>query len=220
MSPKSKTKYSPKSHNSPQRYPLISALEQGAEAFLPQLLVEQKTKAYTLVLDLDETLVHCANPNTQDQPIINVRPGALDFIKTMSELYEVVIFTAGTKEYADLALKSADPNGLVSHRLYREHAIQRGSVFVKDISKLGRDLRKTIIIDNVVENFQLQPENGIFVNSWTDDAEDDTLIKLVPILKQIVKQKISDVRIALRHYRDSQMRTLLNKGKASVNSYY
>jgi CTD small phosphatase-like protein 2 len=189
------------------------------ETFLPPLPSEHRTK-YTLVLDLDETLVHSssdlANPNTST---IQVRPGAPEFIDEMADYYELVIFTAGTKDYADWALPFVDPKGRISHRLYREHAVQKGPVFVKDVSKLGRDLRKVIIIDNIVENFQLQPENGIFINTWEGDINDTTLYKLAPVLKQIVVQKILDVRIALRHYRDYQMRCMLSQQKPKLDSY-
>jgi len=184
------------------------------ESFLPQLTQEYKKSqpAYTLVLDLDETLVH-AQGDSQDLAEIHVkvRPGAKEFIEEMSKYYELVIFTAGTKDYADYALHFVDPNNKISHRLYREHAVQKGTIFIKDISKLGRDLKKVIIIDNIVENFQLQTENGIFINSWEGDEKDTSLFELQPILKQIVELKISDVRLALRQYRDYQVRNIVRK---------
>jgi CTD small phosphatase-like protein 2 len=54
--------------------------------------------------------------------------------------------------------------------------------YLKDLSKIGRPLNKTIIIDNVAENFSLQPENGILIKSWFDDIKDAALIELSPIL--------------------------------------
>ncbi len=190
-----------------------------AAAFLPSL---QNRKPYTLVLDLDETLVHSTAAPGSDPSAVKVRPGASEFLRTMSRLYEIVVFTAGTKDYADWALKFVDPENLMTHRLYREHAVQKGNIYVKDISRLGRDMRKIIIVDNVVENFQLQPENGIFVKSWEDDPKDDMLTRLVPILKQIAEQKVPDVRVALRHYRDYQIRSMLARcGKlpSTINKF-
>jgi len=62
---------------------------------------------------------------------------------------------------------------------------------------LGRDLSKTIIIDNLAENFnQTTPNNGIWVESWYDDMDDKVLGLLIPFLIDIVKQKI-DVRSIL-----------------------
>jgi CTD small phosphatase-like protein 2 len=57
---------------------------------------------------------------------------------------------------------------------------------VKDLSKLGRDLDKTIIVDNIAENFLLQKMNGIFVQTWYEDPQDIELKQLIPLLKQIV----------------------------------
>ena len=77
----------------------------------------------------------------------------------------------------------------ISHRLYRQHATPYGMVFVKDLSKLGRDISKAIIVDNVAENFQLQPDNGIFIKSWFEDTKDTALSELAPLLKEIAVKK-------------------------------
>jgi len=77
----------------------------------------------------------------------------------MSRYYEVVIFTAGTKDYADWALDSHFPNRTarkyIDHRLYRDHTISCMEVYIKDLSCLGRELDRTIIVDNITENFLL-----------------------------------------------------------------
>lgn len=99
----------------------------------------------------------------------------------------------------------------ISHRLYRQHATPYGMVFVKDLSKLGRDISKVIIVDNVAENFQLQPDNGIFIKSWFEDTKDTALSELAPLLKEIAVKKWEDVRVALRKFRD-QMIEQISKG--------
>jgi CTD small phosphatase-like protein 2 len=73
---------------------------------------------------------------------------------------------------------------------------------VKDIALLGRDLSKTIIIDNISDNFILQPDNGIFISTWHDDMADNFLEEISPLLVEIVDKKLPDVRKALRSYRD------------------
>ena len=64
------------------------------EPFLPALSPEEKDNTYTLVLDLDETLIHYFEMGG-DRGHFLIRPGAHEFLKRMSDLYEVVIFTAG-----------------------------------------------------------------------------------------------------------------------------
>ena len=101
----------------------------------------------------------------------------------MSELYEVVIFTAAMQDYADWVLDSIDKNKYISYRMYRQHASPTGMVFIKDLSRIGRPLNKTIIVDNVAENFSQQPDNGIFIKSWFDDMQDTALLELAPLLR-------------------------------------
>lgn len=115
----------------------------------------------------------------------------------MSKYYEIIIFTAALQDYADFILDIIDPNNVICHRFYREHTVQHENSYVKDISKIGRDLKKMIIIDNMAENFKLQPENGIYILSWYGESDDRALYDLTPLLKEIVKKKFGDVRSAL-----------------------
>jgi CTD small phosphatase-like protein 2 len=119
-----------------------------------------------------------------------------------------VIFTAAMQDYADWVLDQLDPERYISYRLYRQHATRTGPVFIKDLSKVGRDLSRILIVDNVAENFQLQPDNGIFIRSWFDDMTDTALEELGPLLKEIVKKQVPDVRDALRRFRDQMIEQL------------
>ena len=58
-----------------------------------------------------------------------------------------------------------------------------------------------IIVDNIAENFQLQPENGIFIKSWFTDEKDTALFELAPLLVAIAQSKMTDVRDALKLFR-------------------
>lgn len=64
--------------------------------FLPELKDEEKSKTYTLVLDLDETLVHMQNIGIQGKLLI--RPGAREFLGSLSQYYEIVIYTAALSD--------------------------------------------------------------------------------------------------------------------------
>ena len=146
--------------------------------------------SYTLVLDLDETLVHFdAKSRTY-----KARPNAFKFLSELSKLYEIVVFTAGLKDYADWILNDLDKLKFISHRLYRDHTKYRNGVYLKDISKLGRDLSKTIIIDNIEDNFQTHPANGIPIKSWYFDQQDRELDRYYPFLKELVVRRVRDVR--------------------------
>mmetsp|Transcript_25117 Transcript_25117/g.17781 ORF Transcript_25117/g.17781 Transcript_25117/m.17781 type:complete len:128 (+) Transcript_25117:1813-2196(+) len=115
----------------------------------------------------------------------------------MSKYFEIVIFTAGMQEYADWVLSLYENEKCIDYRLYRHHTTLCQGFYVKDLSRIGRDLSKVIIVDNIAESFLLQPENGICIKSWYDDPNDIALNELGPFLKQVIAQNIQDVRDAL-----------------------
>lgn len=161
--------------------------------FLPQMDI--KKYKYTLVLDLDETLVHYIEDETE--AYVQVRPYAEHFLKELCEFYEIVIFTAATEEYADIVLNELDKEKSISHKLYRRHTNYQGENFIKDLTKLGRDLKKTFIIDNIKENFMMHPNNGLHISSFTGDEEDTELLDLIEDLKgkQILIKFINKIKI-------------------------
>lgn len=112
----------------------------------------------------------------------------------MCKYYELVVFTAGLKDYADYILNDLDRQHYISHRLYRDHTKLKQGVYCKDLSDLGRDLKKIIIIDNIEENFQNQKDNGIHIRSWYNDPNDRELERYTPFLKALVENGVSDVR--------------------------
>ncbi len=152
---------------------------------------------YTLVLDLDETLIHF----DQKHRHFKVRPYATRFLREMAKFFEVCIFTAALKDYADWIINHIDPDKSVAHRLYRDSTRQTKGIYLKDLSRLGRDLDRCIIIDNIEENFSAQPDNGIHIKSWYSDPHDRELDKLIPFLRQIVVQQTPDIRKSMRAYR-------------------
>ena len=82
----------------------------------------------------------------------------------------------------------------INHRLYRQHALPFNGNYVKDLSRIGRDLKKTIIVDNIQENYQLQEYNGIWIKTWISDPNDKCLFDLAPILVKIATSECEDVR--------------------------
>jgi len=103
-----------------------------------------------------------------------IRPGAIKFLKELALYYEIVIFTAAMPEYADKILDNLDENGfMIKHRLYRQHTTPTEDYAIKDLRLLGRKLERTIIVDNLAENFHATtPNNGVWVESWYDDMQD------------------------------------------------
>lgn len=159
--------FQPDTHKVKQKRPLLPEISSDRE--------------YTLVLDLDETLIHYEE-NMDGTSQFLIRPYAQHFLREISKHYEIIIFTAGLKDYADFILDRLDTEKSISHRLYRNNCSFCDNVYQKDLSKLGRDLSRTLIVDNNAENFQQQPDNGVYIRSWYNDPNDEALKLLAPLL--------------------------------------
>eukprot|EP00826_Nyctotherus_ovalis_P057099 TRINITY_DN7799_c0_g1_i4.p1 TRINITY_DN7799_c0_g1~~TRINITY_DN7799_c0_g1_i4.p1 ORF type:complete len:438 (-),score=114.62 TRINITY_DN7799_c0_g1_i4:239-1552(-) len=160
----------------------------------------------TLILDLDETLVHSVTKATKKAVLslmfkvnnkpnmvhVLFRPHAEEFIVKAAELYELVIFTASQKYYADYVINKLDPSKHVSHRLYREHCVISTKKFIKDLSNIGRDLKDVIIVDNSPAAYEWNSDNAIPIETWTEREDDTQLEKLFELLKDLAR--VEDVR--------------------------
>jgi Dullard-like phosphatase family protein len=163
-------------------------------------------KEYTLILDLDETLI-CFKSSENDDNIgnIHIRPGLEIFLEIIKEFYEIIIFTVGTREYANIILDLIEKKNntkFFDGRLYREHATKIGNKYIKDLSKIGRDLSRTLIVDNNPHSFKLQHDNGILISSYFGEKNDDkALIELQKVLIKIYKEK-GDIRESITKYKE------------------
>ena len=158
-------------------------------------------REYCLVLDLDETLVHYIEEENEEDAYVKVRNGAENFISILSQFCEIVIFTASTQYYANIVIDGFDCKNKIDYKLYRQHTDLIDGTNVKDLSKLGRDLSKVIIIDNIEENYQLQPKNGLNISDYEGDDNDNELIYLMQDLYNILKIPGLDLRNELDNIR-------------------
>jgi len=175
------------------------------DKFLPDKVSKFKK---TLVLDLDETLVHSIfinvnnsncdislNINFENRNIkANVlkRPGVDEFLEKMSNLYEIVIFTASLSQYAIPLIEQLDKKKVCNFKLFREHCSFINNGYTKDLKKLNRNMNDIIIVDNTPNCYFLNNDNGFPIKSWLNDINDRELIRIIPYLEFL--SNVDDVR--------------------------
>jgi len=152
-----------------------------------------------LIIDLDETLVHSSFKQVHNadfivpveidgivhQVYVLKRPHVDEFLKRMGEIYECVLFTASLAKYADPVADLLDKWGVFRARLFREACVYYRGNYVKDLSRLGRDLNKVLILDNSPASYIFHPDNAVACQSWFDDAHDTELRDLIPYFERL-----------------------------------
>jgi len=176
----------------------------------------------TVVLDLDECLVHSRLSSGQDafrqdeerkedpHPLdefvftlnsgevvhCNKRPGLDLFLKTATKEYELMAYTAGIESYASPLLDYLDPKGnIFRHRLYRDACIYAGGIYTKDLARFNRPMNRILLVDNNAMCFLPQLANGVPISAFYDDQEDKALVVLTKFLASIKNKP--DVRPSL-----------------------
>ncbi|XP_047456760.1 probable serine/threonine-protein kinase kinX isoform X2 [Mugil cephalus] len=104
-------------------------------------------------------------------------------------------------KYADPVSDLLDKWGAFQSRLFRESCVFHKGNYVKDLSRLGRDLNKVIIIDNSPASYVFHPDNAVPVASWFDDMSDTELLDLIPFFERL--SKVDDVYGILQQQRTS-----------------
>jgi len=198
-----------------------TTLSNTSDFLLPAQYLKDEGKL-TVVLDVDETLIHAEFLPAQVQMskemmemfnerygsqmfcfqydgrivVVRKRPHLEEFLRELGKQCEVIAFTAGQEEYASQVLDRLDPNHTIfRHRLFRQHCAFNG--LVKDLRVLNRNLERTVLVDNSHTSFLLQMSNGIPIESFVDDMSDQALLTLSKFLAGLKNE--FDVRTSLRN---------------------
>lgn len=195
----------PSQHDSP------NGVQRPSQGYLLPPQRPQDVNRKCVVIDLDETLVHSSfKPvnnadfvvpveidGTTHQVYVLKRPYVDQFLQRMGELFECVLFTASLAKYADPVADLLDQWGVFNTRLFRESCVFHRGNYVKDLSRLGRDLSKVIIVDNSPASYIFHPDNAVPVSSWFDDMNDKQLLDLLHLFESLAQ--VDNVYSVLRH---------------------
>ena len=160
---------------------------------------------------MDETLIHSCPAGEAEAPdhlikgndekgnevliALNVRPLCIEFLKKVSQYYEIYIFTAATSNYANAIVNFLDPMGQIINGVFsRNHCLMtKNGMFIKDLRIVkNRDLKNMLLIDNLSHSFGLQIENGIPILEFQNDRKDRELKYLYDYLLQALY--VDDIR--------------------------
>ena len=166
--------------------------------FLPPM--DTNKYKYTLVLDLDETLVHYIEE--KDRHYVQVRPFAEYFISEMGKYFELVIFTSAEEEYANIVLEEIDKYKVIT------------GLCLKDLDKIGRDIKRVCIIDNDKNNFKLHVENGIEIKEFLGEQDDNELDLLGDLLMSIIESNADDIRPIIKDIKNKMNK--INEEKNNI----
>lgn len=177
------------------------------DPLLPDPLPPPHQKPYTLVISLDDLLIHSQWDREHGWRTAK-RPGVDYFLAYLSQFYEIVLFTAQPAYTAIPIVDKLDPHMIyILYKLFRDSTRYHNKAIVKDLSYLGRDLSKVIMLDTDPEHFQLQPENAYQVPKWKGNRDDTDLIGMIPFLEAIAFYHVPDVRPVLKKYADKHIPT-------------
>ena len=155
-------------------------------------------KKYTLILDLNKTLAFF-DINSKN---ISLRNGLFSFLSMLKPYYEIISFSCEPNEITESIIREIESQKIYfDYHLTREHSILYGNTLVKDISLIGRDPSKIIIIDDDKNCFQLNNENGIKISEFNGNNDNDnSLFELKKILILIYRKNYDDVRLGIKEF--------------------
>ncbi|KAI4306204.1 hypothetical protein L6164_029499 [Bauhinia variegata] len=176
-----------------------SYTEPYADKLLPDLL-PQEQHVFTLVVDLNETLIHYIWTRETGWQTYK-RPGVDAFLEHLAQFYEIVVYSDEQSMFVDPVLERLDTKHCIRYRLSRPATKYQDGKHFRDLSKLNRDPRKVLYLSGHALETCLQPENCVPIKPWQHSDKDDTaLLDFIPFLEFVARTSPADIRSVLASY--------------------
>jgi len=127
---------------------------------------------YTLILDLDETLIYLQNKDSTEA--LTLRPNIHEFLHEMKSIYELILFSENSINYVGPILDIIQQKeNYFEHILCKEYiTLDKKGQEIKDLNLLGRDLKNIIVVDNMKQYYK-NKDNLICIKSFFGDTNND-----------------------------------------------
>ncbi|KAK9084632.1 hypothetical protein Sjap_025043 [Stephania japonica] len=183
--------------------------EPSSEKLLPDL-PPQERHVYTLVLDLNETLIYSDWKRERGWRTFK-RPGVDAFLEHLAQFYEIVVYSDQSSMYVDPVIERLDRKGCIRYRLSRSATRYQNGKHYRDLSKLNRDPRRVLYVSGNALESSLQPENCVPIKPWKLEANDNALIDLIPFLEYVARHRPADIRPVLASYQGRETRDIASE---------
>lgn len=185
---------------------VLSYSEPYAEKLLPDLLREEQ-HIFTLVLDLQETLIHYDWTREKGWQTFK-RPGVDAFLEHLAQFFEIVVYSDEQNMFVDPVVERLNTKGCIRYKLCRAATKYKNGKHYRDLSKLNRDPAKVLYLSGHALENCLQQENAVPIKPWKkDDANDTALLDFIPFLEVIARTGPADVRKVLESYKGCDIPT-------------
>ncbi|KAJ0812454.1 putative FCP1 domain, HAD superfamily, mitochondrial import inner membrane translocase subunit Tim50 [Helianthus annuus] len=172
--------------------------EPSSDILLPDLHpLEQHV--FTLVLDLNETLLYSDWKRDRGWRTFK-RPGVDDFLEHLAQFYEIIVYSDQQSMYVDPIVDRLDEKHCIRYRLSRAATRYQDGKHYRDLSKLNRDPARVLYVSGNALESCLQSENCVAIKPWKCEAEDTTLLDLIPFLEYVARHSPKDIRPVLASY--------------------
>ncbi|XP_008780990.2 mitochondrial import inner membrane translocase subunit TIM50 isoform X2 [Phoenix dactylifera] len=172
--------------------------EPSSEKLLPDLH-PQEQGVFTLVLDLNETLVYSDWKRDRGWRTFK-RPGVDAFLEHLAKFYEIVIYSDQLNMYVDPVIERLDQKGCIRYRLSRAATRYLNGKHYRDLTKLNRDPSRILYVSGHALETSLQPENCVTIKPWKLENDDTALLDLIPFLEYVAIHRPADIRPVLASY--------------------
>ncbi|KAL0696398.1 hypothetical protein Bca4012_063578 [Brassica carinata] len=157
-----------------------------SEKLLPDLHPSEQNVIYTLVLDLNETLLYTDWKRERGWRTFK-RPGVDAFLEHLSKFYEIVVYSDQMEMYVGPVCEKLDQDGYIRYKLARGATKYENGKHYRDLSKLNRDPKRILYVSVPIKPYKLE-------------SDDTALVDLIPFLEYVARNGPADIRPVLASY--------------------